>query len=821
MPVMDIAVQLSIDGIGAPLGGARFRLFERDVGKQDRLLGAGVVGADGRATLGVDTLVLADVDELQSAPGPELVAELLDPADAVIYRGPARFTPTSPPRIDVMVPLAAVADASTRLKQRNQPSAADVVTRWKKETARPGPGPAPDPCLRRALLDTLAGLAKPETTFQKKVAKAAHLHMLTPAFVAEFPGVATAGSRPVLSDKGLAGLGRLSAAAQRLVKAMDAANLGTPACNAKLDAGALAARILESLPDTTKLLRALHEAEAVTFPEEEKPAKAGDAFQTQHQFRTSCVRGYESGGLTAEARKQMDQLGAAQGARSYTSTTPPRINHVDVLDPKQRAHIYGADVATKRLEVLPLDGGLTSEVIDFDVPLTAPLAGQVDRRIVKRTDAVVAGEARQILMIDVVKGQKIRLQGSGFFQPEATLLCRRHGWQAQPDDGMLVPIDGIAATDALGSLPVHGGNIPRTSTDTPETYVGDSVVIEWPFDTPGLYEVKLLLSTRKPDGTRYVTFGPQFESCLIPGMTSQVPDNLESNTIWLAVIPAMRRVRIFPRIAEVTCVDKTNVGPIESWADTIRVVGRLERLTFEANPLGPPPIAMGSRQDDVEFQQVFRDDGESRVMNRDFQQAGFASHPDFAELLLKYELHASELLDEDERFLIKLAERVMAFIVVFIIIEFVGHIASLAFLILFPLLMLAGIATVTAGGVGLLVLAAGAGPTALNVSIGILKLADQILTPIVTRLFHDVDAVLWAWLEAELGSRTVVFATPHFTLAELFLRASPFRFFSRYAHPPRGTDSGFREDLVWEWYTGKAHGGEYKLKLEMRLEPPA
>jgi hypothetical protein len=299
-----------------------------------------------------------------------------------------------------------------------------------------------------------------------------------------------------------------------------------------------------------------------------------------------------------------------------------------------------------------------------------------------------------------------------------------------------------------------------------------------------------------------------------------LPDQMESNTIWLAVIPAIRRALIFPRIAEVTCVDKTNVGLVECVADTIRVVGRLERLGMETDPSGLPRIALGTREDDVDFTMLFRSDGESRVANRQFQQAGFASDPALGELLLKFELHASELLSDNERALIFLAELAIAVILLDIFGDIVGHLASLAFLILFPLLMLGGVGTVAAGGTGLVILAASAGPAALQVSIGIMKFGFEVLLPILVSLALALHQVLWAWLEAELGSRTILLATPHFTVAELFLRASPFRFFSRFAPPPRGTDSGFAEDKVWEWYSGKAYGGEYKVKLEMGLEPP-
>lgn len=43
---------------------------------------------------------------------------------------------------------------------------------------------------------------------------------------------------------------------------------------------------------------------------------------------------------------------------------------------------------------------------------------------------------------------------------------------------------------------------------------------------------------------------------------------------------------------------------------------------------------------------------------------------------------------------------------------------------------------------------------------GILQLAADILVPIFEHVYTEVDSLLWAWLDAELGSRTILFATP-------------------------------------------------------------
>ena len=455
------------------------------------------------------------------------------------------------------VPIAAILAFKHGLVGRKQrPSQTDKETRfltyWRDRIAKePGPGPGIDLCVARLLLKTLGGMSKPKTKLQKQAAEALR------------------GRLPAAHLEQVRGL------AQQAHKLLDKVEL-PPGFQCKSGSGP--AEIAELLMAPGGPLNTLTQALTESAPPPDQDlgaAQKGLPFtQPFSDWVKDCISAFEYGELTEEAKKQMEEY-YPDGLELLLA---PSINLIDVYDVGLSNYVRHSRPADKTLEIRQLDPveGWLSATQQMGVPLDD------ESVLVLKGDTADGGN--QILVTDVVSGQKVRLLGSGFISEKATVRARFARWKETDDNGRLIPEEDFIPVFGWDGteLELHGADLHEPG-DTAENFLGDRIVFDWPETAreAGLYRLQIVI----PNDLDLPTDAVQDpETCELT--FEKEPDF--TLTLWFAVLPALDARRLRVRATSVECVDETDPEAVlfNLFDDvTYLATGQISRLIVDnANP---------------------------------------------------------------------------------------------------------------------------------------------------------------------------------------------------------------------------------------------
>lgn len=780
------AVHIYVREDGHGLENVQVRLYDRDERSADDLLDTGTTDQNGRVRFVIPASEARDDDDysgrFRSYPGrfrgrsglPDLFIELVNDEGTVVHSTRRRVQrDASTARLSV--PLSrSQAKAYGLLKDKPKPSPdkrqADWCDWWKKQEQRSA---LSDPdvalCLTRTMLDTVAGLDNPSTRLQKETAAKLRNHV-KPDHLRRVALLAAKGLSSMddcdLQPTGLeCGADRGDDAFKELVQHIFFAPDG--------DGANLVKSFSETAPDPGDNLG---------------DPSAGVGFARTPLFNKTCVAQYEAGNLGGQGRADMDSF--------YPNTkvlVPPSVNRVEVWDPDVHNTVRIGRMSDKELIVQDRDvrDGWTARTIAMDVDLNDPECLVLEDE----------GTGRQVMVVDVRPGQKVRLMGSGFVSDEAHVSVDLRDWKNQlTANGALVPGDDVLPVPGFddSTIEVHGHGSDPLPGDEPETYNKDEIVFTWPdaAQRAGLYRVVLTFQNESSYYTELVQD---------PGDCTITPnkDDVHTVPLYFAKLPAVEKRRVRMVATDVHCDDETDpeaVGPV-NLADDVLYVASGERTTFRINE------TTGELEDEIrpliaaEASHLFWESPDSWSPNLEVFPG-----PDADSMFLELEdmmvvmANAFEVEgDLDRAILNAILVIVLVAVVVTIILIILGTIIAL---------IAAGVLTVGSGG------------TAAPV-IAIVAAIGAFLTGAA---FTAGLAAIEMIVSSIGGQAPIAQAMTLFTGQEIAHRLSPIRFHRLlWAHerPDEGAsvtnstriEAGLVDGDFREVYEASALGGQYRLAL--------
>ena len=780
------AVHIYVREDGHGLKNVTVRLYDRDERSADDLLDTGTTDQNGRVRFDIPAAEALDHDDysngLRGYSGrfrgrsglPDLFVELVNDEGTVVHSTRRRVQrDVSAARLSI--PLSrSQAKAYGLLKDKPKPSPdkrrADWCDWWKKQQQR---STFSDPdvalCLTRTMLDTVAGLDNPSTRLQKETVSKLR-DQVHPNHLRKVASLAAKGLKSMddcdLQPTGLkCGSDRGDDAFEELVQHIFFAPDGE------------GANLLKSFSETA--------------PDPEGnlgDPSAGIGFAGNSSFDKNCVARHENGDLGGQGRADMDAF--------YPSTkvlAPPSVNRVEVWDPDVQNTVRIGRMHDKELTVRDRDvqNGWTARTIPMDLDLNDPECLVLED----------GGTGRQVMVVDVRPGQKIRLMGSGFVSDEAHVSVDLRDWRDQlTADGALVPGDDVLPVPGFDdtTVEVHGhGSVPLPG-DEPDTFNKDEIVFAWPdaAERVGLYRVVL---TFQNESDYYTEIVQDPDDCTI----KPNKDDVHTVPLYFAMLPAVEKRRMRMVATDVHCDDETDpesVGPV-NLPDDVLYVASGERMTFRFNG------TTGEPEDEIhplitaEASRLFWDAPDSWSPNLELFPG-----PDADSLFLDLEdiivvmATAFEVEgDLDRAILNAVLLIVLVAVVVTIILIILGTIIAL---------IAAGVLTVGTGGT--------AAPT-----IAIVAAIGTFLTG--TAFTAGLAAI--AMIVSSIGGQApIAQAMTLFTGQEIAHRLSPIRFHRLlWAHerPNEGAsvtnstrvEAGLVDGDFREVYEASAQGGRYRLAL--------
>lgn len=530
-----VLITLSVRESGAALPGVDLQLWSQ-AARRNRFgpalkgvpLATGVTDATGRAQLVVDLPPATGTGGARSAARQTPSVRLLilnqsgNPVQATTHSikavgGRARIATTL---------AGAVALAHHLVGRKPRLSRAERQQRlgdyWRKRLASgPSPRPEIELCLARVLLDTVVASSSPKSDIEKQVAVAL-AHRIPAEHLERVRGLAKDAHELLGSSHGGSGM----------------------PCSAGSSPNEIAKMLISPGGPLSATTQAL--SESAPPPDQDLGVpKAGLPFTRPFdEWVKDCAAAFEGGDLPADATEQMqewypDQLQLLQ---------PPRINQVDIYEPRLSNYVRHGRPADKTLEIRDLDP------VDGWLSMVQPMRLPLDDEdvLVLQEDPDEGGT--QVLATDVTPGQTVRLLGSGLIADAVTVRARFARWSGLDDDGRLVPDSALVPVFGWNGtdLDVHGLDT-HEPTDSAENFLGDRIVFDWPEQASeaGIYRVELEV----PNDLGLPTGAVQDPgSCTLE---VEVPERF-GIVLWFAVLPALDPARTRVRATSVECIDETN-----------------------------------------------------------------------------------------------------------------------------------------------------------------------------------------------------------------------------------------------------------------------
>jgi hypothetical protein len=567
---VDVRVFLREDGHG--LEGVRVRLINREERVSKSVLGTGRTDRDGvvRFVCPLSQLIEKD-DSFETSGGrsadslPHLYVELIDDADNVVHtarRQVRKYETTA--RLSVPLSRRQVSEYGfvPGKPRRSAEERRDAWCKW--WTRQRNRSQISDPetalCLTRIVLDTVAELPTPSTRIQQEAA--ARLQNIESSRLKKVAHRAKIGLE-IMDDCGL----------RKTDLTCDSA-----ASNDNFE-NIVQRMFFSPDGDGAGLLKSFEEAAPDPEANLGDPA-AGVGFSHPASFDKHCSTQYDHDELTGSAQEDMDKYIDAE------VLTPPSINRVEVWDPEKQNNVRIGRVHDKELIVQDRDihEGWKTRTIAMDLDLDDP-----DCLVLENDDT-----GKQVLVVDVRPGQKVRLMGSGFVSDEAAINVDRRDWGDQlTDNGALIPGEDVLPVPGFDetSVDVHGYENGPSSDDEPESFNKDEIVFTWPdaAESSGLYRVGL---TFRNESEYYTMIEQDPVNCTITANR----DPVGAVPLYFAVLPSVSERRVRMAVADIHCDDETDpetIGPV-NLADDVFCMASGVPTTFEIDE------ASGEPQDDTD-----------------------------------------------------------------------------------------------------------------------------------------------------------------------------------------------------------------------------
>lgn len=528
-------VRVELRGSERAISGARVSLYDRDTASADDLLGTAFTDLDGEARFvysGRDLrneASLRDESSVKSAlapQAPDLYVVVYGEGDRKVAstRTYARED-TMPPLVVVEVDLQAARDAG--LIRRKPPTEAAVRrARWerrRREEAKRKKGPGTDDCLARVLLDLVSGVAAPRNDLQKRLALA-------------LPDKVSAEERVLIAEKGRE--------ARDLIDQSFAP--GSLHCSSDTDPAELAAHFLRpggSMHGITTALRSAAPDPRETLPGVQVP---GIPFKTEVLLNKECVARF--GG---DQPPPLDDASAAamREAIRGKQLVAPSVNLIEIWDPVACNVLRAGHPSDRTMLVRALSG--KESWVDKTIEMQVPVAGPDS--LVQWGDQ----NGMQQLIMDVVPGMVLDLQGSGFINVTASVEAYYRPWQDTTNEERLTPFAGpeeVVAGLHGSLLPAYGSTVPHGNW-TSESYRFDRIVFEWPAtaSAEGLYRLRFTFRNDQ-SVTETPTLVTQQDDCSVDLDYSPV----STADLWFAVLPPVVFPRTTAHLTSVTCENESD-----------------------------------------------------------------------------------------------------------------------------------------------------------------------------------------------------------------------------------------------------------------------